>query len=241
MRWAALFLSLALVMPAVAQPVRVGVSHSPPYRVAEDGRFSGLYLDIFDEIANRLGWQVQYREAPYRRVLRLAEDGQLDVVLGARRTDEREVYLDFVAPAFPADRRLFFYQTDTHRIERYDDLYGRVIGAREATRYFPRFDEDTGLMKELVGRYENLMLMLERGRVDVVIAPELVGKYTLNQLGLTASVSPYTVPGDPVYLAVPKGSPLQAQAEAIRATVQAMENDGIYQEILGQYLEQGEP
>lgn len=43
------------------------------------------------------------------------------------------------------------------------------------------------------------MLMMEKGRVDVVIAPELVGLYTIRRLQLPAQVAPFlcraNVPG----------------------------------------------
>ncbi len=36
--------------------VTVGVNHSPPYRILDAGHKGGLYLEIFEEIADRLGW-----------------------------------------------------------------------------------------------------------------------------------------------------------------------------------------
>lgn len=34
--------------------VTVGVNHSPPYRIVSSEKQSGLYLDIFNELAGRL-------------------------------------------------------------------------------------------------------------------------------------------------------------------------------------------
>ncbi|MFC6683149.1 transporter substrate-binding domain-containing protein [Marinobacter koreensis] len=52
-------------------------------------------------MARLLGWQVRFREAPFRRVLLMMEQGEVDIMLGPLKTPEREKKLAYVAPAFP--------------------------------------------------------------------------------------------------------------------------------------------
>ena len=217
--------------------ITVGANHAPPYRILEGGERTGLYVEIFEEIAERLGWEVHYREAPFRRVLRMVQQGEVDVMLGPLETEERAELIEFVAPAFPPERRLFFYLNKEHRIERYADLYGRAIGVLEGASYFPRFDDDEDLLKEPAPRYENLMLMLQKGRVDVVIAPELVGLYTVEKLGLDIEVSPFFVPGERSYIAVAKNSPVIQYADDIRAALKLIEMEGIHEDLVLKYLD----
>ena len=239
-------LLMVLVFPAWAQQgtetvepltITVGANHAPPYRILEGGERTGLYVEIFEEIAERLGWEVHYREAPFRRVLRMVQQGEVDVMLGPLETEERAELIEFVAPAFPPERRLFFYLNKEHRIERYADLYGRAIGVLEGASYFPRFDDDEDLLKEPAPRYENLMLMLQKGRVDVVIAPELVGLYTVEKLGLGVEVSPFFVPGERSYIAVAKNSPVIQYADDIRAALKLIEMEGIHENLVLKYME----
>ena len=239
-------LLMVLVFPAWAQQgtetvepltITVGANHAPPYRILEGGERTGLYVEIFEEIAERLGWEVHYREAPFRRVLRMVQQGEVDVMLGPLETEERAELIEFVAPAFPPERRLFFYLNKEHRIERYADLYGRAIGVLEGASYFPRFDDDEDLLKEPAPRYENLMLMLQKGRVDVVIAPELVGLYTVEKLGLGVEVSPFFVPGERSYIAVAKNSPVIQYADDIRAALKLIEMEGIHEDLVLKYLD----
>ncbi|GBO86479.1 MULTISPECIES: substrate-binding periplasmic protein [Marinobacter] len=217
--------------------ITVGANHAPPYRILEGGERTGLYVEIFEEIAERLGWEVHYREAPFRRVLRMVQQGEVDVMLGPLETEERAELMEFVAPAFPPERRLFFYLNKEHRIERYADLYGRAIGVLEGASYFPRFDDDEDLLKEPAPRYENLMLMLQKGRVDVVIAPELVGLYAVEKLGLDIEVSPFFVPGERSYIAVAKNSPVIQYADDIRAALKLIEMEGIHEDLVLKYLD----
>ncbi|MTI97310.1 MAG: transporter substrate-binding domain-containing protein [Marinobacter adhaerens] len=239
-------LLMVLVFPAWAQQgtetvepltITVGANHAPPYRILEGGERTGLYVEIFEEIAERLGWEVHYREAPFRRVLRMVQQGEVDVMLGPLETDERSELMEFVAPAFPPERRLFFYLNKEYRIDRYADLYGRAIGVLEGASYFPRFDDDEDLLKEPAPRYENLMLMLQKGRVDVVIAPELVGLYTVEELGLGVEVSPFFVPGERSYIAVAKNSPVIQYADDIRAALKLIKMEGIHEDLVLKYME----
>ena len=239
-------LLMVLVFPAWAQQgtetvepltIIVGANHAPPYRIIENGERTGLYVEIFEEIAERLGWEVHYREAPFRRVLRMVQQGEVDVMLGPLETEERAELMEFVAPAFPPERRLFFYLNKEHRIERYADLYSRAIGVLEGASYFPRFDDDEDLLKEPAPRYENLMLMLQKGRVDVVIAPELVGLYAVEKLGLDIEVSPFFVPGERSYIAVAKNSPVIQYADDIRAALKLIEMEGIHEDLVLKYLD----
>jgi polar amino acid transport system substrate-binding protein len=237
---------MVLVFPAWAQQgtetvealtITVGANHAPPYRILQGGERTGLYVEIFEEIAERLGWEVHYREAPFRRVLRMVQQGEVDVMLGPLETEERSELIEFVAPAFPPERRLFFYLNKEHRIDRYADLYGRAIGVLEGASYFPRFDDDEDLLKEPAPRYENLMLMLQKGRVDVVIAPELVGLYTVEKLGLDVEVSPFFVPGERSYIAVAKNSPVIQYADDIRAALKLIEMEGIHEDLVLKYMD----
>ncbi|WP_417565098.1 substrate-binding periplasmic protein [Marinobacter sp.] len=240
---AALLMALALSAAAqqgtetvAALTVTVGANHAPPYRIIENDERTGLYVEIFEEIADRLGWKVRYREAPFRRVLRMVQDGQVDVMLGPVETDERAELMEFVAPAFPPERRLFFYLHNEHQVERYSDLYGRAIGVLDGASYFHRFDNDKKLLKEPAPRYENLMLMMQKGRVDVVIAPELVGLYVIDKLGIDAKVSPFFVPGERSYIAVAKNSPVHQYADDIRAALRLIEMEGIHEDLVLKYL-----
>lgn len=215
--------------------VTVGVNHAPPYRVVTDEGVTGLYVDIFNEIAGRLGWNVNYVEAPFRRVLRMMEEGVVDVMLGPLKTREREQLMAFVAPVFPPERKLFFYHRDENRITEYNDLYGKKIGVLSGASYFEKFDTDEKLIKEPIARYENLMRMLNMDRVDVVVAPELVGRHNVSQLAIDVSVSPYQVPGEHSYIAISRTSPALTRQDQVNQMYEQIKQDGTYDRLIMGY------
>ncbi|WP_111497882.1 substrate-binding periplasmic protein [Marinobacter bohaiensis] len=235
-----LLLTICLILTSLTaqadrQRVVVGVNHAPPYRIIEDGHIGGFYIDVFNEIGRQLDWEIVYREAPFRRLLKLMEDGQVDVMLGPVRTPERETYMAYVAQAFPAEQRLFFYQQPENRITEYGDLAGKTIGMLRGSAHFPRFDRDDTLDKAPATRYRNLMQMLAMDHVDVVIAPELMGLQLIDREGLDVHVSPYTVPGKPAWIAVSRRSPMLQQQQALRTTLDRFRQTPRYHNLLLRY------
>lgn len=237
MRTLIFLIALVLAPLVVAEPlqVTVGLNHAPPYRIVQDDGVRGFYVEIFDVIAKRLGWEVVYREAPFRRVLWMMETGVADIMLGPLKTEQRAQYMEFVVAAFPPEPKLFFYHRAENRIDSYGDLTNKRIGVLRGSSYFHEFDQDEGLIKEPVGDYENLMHMLARDYLDVVIAPEMVGRYTASRFGINLRVSPFSVPGEVSYIALSKKSPLLGRADGIAEALQAMRDDGTFANILTRY------
>ncbi|XKH02410.1 transporter substrate-binding domain-containing protein [Marinobacter nauticus] len=218
-----------------ARTVVVGVDHSPPYRILDAGRQSGLYLDIFNEVADRLGWQVEYEQVPFRRILLLMQEGKVDVMLGPVRTENRAAYMAYATAAFPPERRLFFYREPENRVTQYSDLYGKSIGVLEGARYFERFDKDDQLKKSTAPRYQNLMLMLEKGRVEVVVAPELAGISAARDVQVEVEVSPFSVPGERSWIAISRKSPILEYADEIAEVVEAIRQEGLMERLVTKY------
>jgi polar amino acid transport system substrate-binding protein len=233
---AALFLvSPTLLAEEEIRRVTVGINHAPPYRISTENGETGLYVEIFNEIAKRIDWEVRYLEAPFRRILRMMEEGEVDIMLGPLKTRERENIMAFVAPVFPPERKLFFYHRDENRIDQYDDLYGKRIGVLDGASYFEAFDTDQKLDKESVVRYENLMQMLIVDRVDVVVAPELVGRYMSGRAGAAILISPFQVPGEHSYIAVAKTSPVSSHHEKIMQAFEQIRENGVYEKLISEY------
>lgn len=231
----AMLLCLSLPINADSLHVVVGINHAPPYRIINETGASGFYVDIFNEIAARAGWLVSYREAPFRRVLLMVEQNEIDVMLGPLPTAERRDYMDFSIEAFPPERRIFLYLNERNRIRQYEDLANKRIGVLRGSTYFHTFDEDTTLNKVEATSYDNLLSMLEYGRIDLVIAPEMVGIYTAQRNKIPVKVAPFFVPGETSYIGIALGSPLMAQRDLIQHYLKQIKKENLYEALLLKY------
>ena len=133
--WLALLYSLLAVtspvaqeMPQAKQPVRVGLFLSPPFVMQEQGRFTGMAVELWELIAGSQGMQSEYRTFPTIRVLiDAAANGEVDVaVTNLTITQGRAQRIDFTHPWFDAGQRIM---VNEHQSTRLLDVVG---GLRDA-------------------------------------------------------------------------------------------------------------
>lgn len=235
-----LALSLFVVAQvASAQTYTVAINHAPPYRIVQEGEegsaHSGFYVDIMREAATRAGIDLEFKVVPFKRALVLLERGEADIMLGPNRTVEREAYLDYLDVEISREAKVFYLREDEPDIVDYADLAGRRIAVLRGAKYFDQFDSDEDLEKVKLASYATAIRVVEGGRVDALIMPELQGDYLLKEHGQPLRKSTYSVPGRPSYIAVSKRSPLQESRESLLRALRSMDEDGTTAAIISRY------
>jgi ABC-type amino acid transport substrate-binding protein len=86
------------------QPLKVGITQVPPFFIAaEDGRWEGISIDLWKEIARGMERDFEWVPMSFNELLTAVEAGNVDVAVGAlTMTADREARFDFSHP---------FYQT----------------------------------------------------------------------------------------------------------------------------------
>lgn len=225
-----------LANPINPTPVIIAINDAPPYRIVTDTGVSGFYVEVIEAIGKELDWEIKYRVVPFRRALKMVEEGDADLMLGPVRKPERELYMDYSVPAFPAERRLFFYKEAANKIFKYDDLKGKKIGVLRGSVYFEPFDSDVDLQKEAGTNYENLLNMLNRGHLHTVIIPELLSVKLIQKLKIDVNASPFFVPGETSYIGISKKSRILSQIDDIKLCLKKLKSSPQYEDILLKYL-----
>ncbi|QYJ87672.1 transporter substrate-binding domain-containing protein [Shewanella mesophila] len=149
----------------------------PPEMVidAENQHISGPLKDIIEEAANNIGFSIHWRIAPFPRSLaKLRKIGNVDIVPRVIRTNDRQMFIDFIGPISQQERNIVFVTRDDGPIiNRYEDLKNLNVGVKRGTAYFEKFDSDTQIQKTIVNDDFNLARMLEARRIDVIIVLDL--------------------------------------------------------------------
>jgi len=217
----------------------VVVNGAPPYRIIqhEGGStlFSGYYVDIIREAADRAGVSLLFREVPFLRGLRMMEFGRADMMLGPNRTPERERYMDYLDVALPREAKVFYLRPGLADLKGYDDLTGRLIGVLPGALYFPQFDADNTIRRQLIPSYSSGLEMTERSRVDAVIMPELLGAYLVRLKELHLAKASYRIPGRPSYIVISKKSPAVKLKDRLEEALEGMVADGTMDRINTRY------
>ena len=96
-------LSLVEQAETSADLIRVGVRVAPPFVIESEGRYSGLAISLWEQVAAERGWKFEYRPVGLRALFDELENGELDVGVGALTvTAERESRVDFSHPFYSA-------------------------------------------------------------------------------------------------------------------------------------------
>lgn len=220
-----------------AQPgvLRVVGSADPPYRIFAPEGAGGLYYELLNEAARRLGWTLRYQEVPSARAFRMMELGEADLMMGPLRSPERERFLSYGQVQLPVEDKGFYTRPGAPPVRGLDDLPGRSIAVQRGKRYGAGFDSDPRLLRHEVGDYRAALEMVARGRVDLAVLPERQGDALLRELELGLFKQPWRLPGEVPHVVMARLSPwLARQAELDRA-FQAMREDGSWQRILQRY------
>ena len=78
-----------------------------PFEFIVDGEPVGFDIDLMDEVASRIGVEVEYQNTPFDTIFTQLAGGQFDAIISAITiTDERDETIDFSDPYFAANQAL---------------------------------------------------------------------------------------------------------------------------------------
>ncbi|MFT6465268.1 substrate-binding periplasmic protein [Halopseudomonas sp.] len=221
----------------------------PPFSMLmPNGDISGISVDLNRIVLEQLGCQVTMRKLPWARALRELELGRLDILPGAFRLPEREEYAYFSGAVIPVSHNILFMHeraVTKWPVVRLTDLMNTDfrLGAQIRVYYGSDFqqvmnDPVFAARVTILAKRENLWRMLERGRIDGVIADERTGAYEIQKLGLgnIIKATNVTVSDAAAEVAFSKKSSTPSFIQAYTAVLEQLVADGSYGRIVQRYL-----
>ena len=216
------------------------------FRGAE-GVIQGISVDLARTVLTQMGCQLKWVEMPWARALLELEQGRLDILPGALRKPEREAFAHFSRPVNRSPNVLFVHVSaaEKYRPTQLSDLIATDfrLGTQIGVSYGAEFD---ALMKnpDFKSRVTPLTLrrgawqMMEKNRIDGLIADEMTGLLELQQLGLSHLVAKtrIVVSGEPALIAFSKKSVDANFVHRFNTAFNAVLEDGRYKDIVQKYL-----
>lgn len=214
----------------------------PPFRINDQkspSGFRGIDIDIVERLSDELGVTIEIRRHPWARALEMMRNGQADMVTGAARTAEREVFMHYLPISYCAVRPVFYTQKGQGQsIRSYQDLYGKKIGYSLHSAYFEPFNSDTRLDKVGLSTEQQLLQVLALKRLDLVIGTDPNISYDTARLGFAEKFEPtaYTPPDrTELFITLSRRSPAMNMAPQIEQALQKLMDDGTIETILERY------
>lgn len=216
----------------------------PPYHWAADKGFKGASLELLGMVVPA-GVKLKPVVYPWKRVLSLAEKGEIDLVLSLRKTPARSAYLTFTRHrSFPNPIVVFVRGDRAFQFRKWSDLKGRKGGINLGDWFGGGFDEywrkeltiqETGTLKENFQRLEN-------GQIDYFITGQFTGTAYLRASSSRSTIvnlSP-AISNEGIHFAFSRKSACAPLVEQIDRKLADLEKKGIPIKLMNKYLRSSE-
>ncbi|MEC7815109.1 MAG: transporter substrate-binding domain-containing protein [Pseudomonadota bacterium] len=162
----------------------------PPYMIVEGDQESGIMLDVLERIAPRIGYQVETRKIPRKRVDQMLLEDYIDGTPRAIEwTQEPEQFL-FTDPIVQVEEVFFFPEGSTLDYRSPRDLFGKTLVTHLGYQY-PALEPHLSagdITRFDVSRDEDMFRYLMHGdRFHAAVADRLVGKWILRNQSAAGS------------------------------------------------------
>lgn len=159
----------------------VGSGGYPPFNFIDDnGDVVGFDVDTGQEIADRLGVELNYVTGEWSGLIEGLKAGRYDGILGSMAiTDERLEMVNFTIPYYYSGAQLVVREDSS--ITDPSEMEGKSIAVATGTN-FEQDATDLGAEVKLYDDDNGTMMELISGRVDGVITDRLVALRTMNEM-----------------------------------------------------------
>lgn len=216
---------------AAAGTVRLATHDLPPYGSYQRNgtqKFSGLAVDVVDCIMKRISRPYQLLVVPWARAQRLVQTGEADGFFAASQNLERDAYAVRSQPIAPQEWRWYLLASNMADPLSAEFRQTSSVGSFVGANMLDWLRQNGYKVEASPPTTERLLQMLQLGRVDAILANNLVMDKLLREHKLETAVRSVLQESKPlsVYFSKPflAGSPgfleaFNAQVEPCRAKV----------------------
>lgn len=211
-----------------------------PYFSHKNPTHLGIMGDIVTQAADRAGIEINIRPAiPWKRILFNLRNGDLNIIAGALKTQQRAKQFDFSTAVHFAELRVFVRRNSHLNFNQLSDLIGKAGGkvrgmslGQEADNY-----SFNNLILDDVPSPKSLFKMIASERLEYGIFYWATGRQELkrNNLSSTLDILPVAVATENLYMAFSKNSRCQPQITLLNNEIQKMKDDGSIELIIQYY------
>lgn len=182
-----LYCLLMLQVPAFGADLVIGTGEGyPPYYYQQDGKLTGICIDMVNAVAAKMGLTVSYRMLPWKRLLRSGKIGEVDAVMPLFKTSDREEYLYFDGLGLLNEANYLFTLPDVSvpYDGDFESINGFRIGVVTGYSYGSRFNAFEFARKVETQNEEHLINMLKHKRFEIGIGNKDVIRFYAHKGGL---------------------------------------------------------
>ncbi|MAZ33298.1 MAG: ABC transporter substrate-binding protein [Thalassospira sp.] len=229
---------------AQSEPLRQGQLRAAfsvwePFVIDDASGPHGIDMAILTELSHRMGKVLVLQPCPWRRCLKMLEEGDIDVLSSFAYTAEREKFAFYIKPAYSRVSPVFYVrQGKNTQISQYNDLKTLAVGSVVDSRYFEPFDSDTSLNKFEASSEMLLLRMLEASRVDVIVGSDANVDFEIRRNNLGDIIHKADFRPDhhnDIHIAISRNSPLMSQTDQMSKIITDLREEGFIARVHARY------
>lgn len=211
-----------------------------PFLIKDDkGNFSGLAIDLMNEIATKLGTKAILQDVPWKRGFLMLDEGEMDVCPSAYSNDERREKYIFTEPFMTNETRIFVRADEKFTFTKLEDLKGKSLGKSLGASYGTEFDsyvKDNSKMSENSTGKVGLFKMLTVDRIDGVLMDYRDGMSYIKKEGIKNIVAlDKPVNTVDVYIIISKKSSYSKKLPEINKIIGELKKNGTIEKMAEKY------
>ena len=170
----------------------------------------GADIDMVNEIADRLGVEVNILDLDFNAVLTALQQGKADIaVSGISATDERKQTFDFTDNYFTPEQKLVVNKNNESAFDSIESLSGKKVGDQKGSiQEMIVQDQLADSQLVSIAKVPNLVNELKQGSIDGLVLESAVAESYVAQNDdlVITDVALEASEGDSYAIALPKGS-----------------------------------
>lgn len=212
----------------------------PPYHWADGNAFQGASIELL-KLVIPPGIKLKPVVAPWKRTLKLAESGEIDLLVSLRITPERLRFLRFTRHrSFPNPIVIFVRKERAFAFSSWSTLKPLLGGVSMGDRFGGDFDEylQQELRVETAATMENNFQKLLSGRIDYVVTSRYVGESWIaahRKQGVIVSLSP-PVSDQDIHFGFSQRSACAGLEAQMSTALEELDRKGVLERLLQKHL-----
>lgn len=218
---------------AQAAKVTVGVFPWEPY-VSKWQEGHGMLTEMLTAALKAGQYEAAIRKESFAKALELLQGGEIDLVPGVSRTEERARTIDFTSDFYVVDMTVVF-RKGAIVYETMKDLKNSLGGVMEGTFWMKMLDQE-GIRYETSATQQQNIRKLIAGNVDFVCMPKDVAVTIMRQLDEDTDEFEFVcVKRDGQPVGVSKKTRFKTLRDDLEKGLAAIKSDGTYDAIVAKY------
>lgn len=226
----------------------VGFENWAPYQYMDIGQVvRGLDIEVAQHVTNRLDCALHAEQASWAELIDMLQHGEIDFLMGASRTEQREEYAWFSDPYRQEQFLLFVRYMDSRNydmgsVESFVEA-GYRVGVVNEYYYGEEIRDliwseayESNFVGTIMGEINLARLMDDE--IDGFLEDHLVGMTLIHRMGLQDWIVPHmeiALDASDVYIMFSKASVDESLVDRINDALAEMHETGAYQQIVERY------